>query len=142
MNKYKYKAKSITDLRPIAKELLSSLGSKSLVAFKGRMGSGKTTFIKTICEELEIEDVVNSPTFSIINQYSSVNGEVVYHFDYYRLEKEQEALDIGLYDYLDSGNLCLMEWPEKVEKLLPKECVYLEIKEDILSGEREISWEV
>lgn len=142
MRRYNFTAKSITDLQPIAKELLSSLGNKSLVALKGNMGSGKTTFVKTICEQLEIEDVVNSPTFSIINQYSGINGEIVYHFDYYRLEKPQEALDIGLYDYLDSGHLCLMEWPEKVEKLLPEDCVYLEIKEDILSGEREISWEV
>jgi len=142
MRRYNFTAKSITDLQPIAKELLSSLGNKSLVALKGNMGSGKTTFVKTICEQLEIEDVVNSPTFSIINQYSGINGEIVYHFDYYRLEKPQEALDIGLYDHLDSGHLCLMEWPEKVEKLLPEDCVYLEIKEDILSGEREISWEV
>lgn len=142
MKEYKYIAKTISDLKPIAKELLSSLGSKKLIAFTGNMGSGKTTFIKAICEELEIIDVVNSPTFSIINQYSSHSGEIVYHFDYYRLEKPDEALDIGLYDYLDSGSFCFMEWPEKIEKLLPEECVYLHVNEDILSGEREISWEV
>lgn len=142
MKKYNYKARSITDLQPIAKELLSSLESKSLIAFKGNMGAGKTTFIKAICEEAKVVDVVNSPTFSIINQYSNEKGDIIYHFDYYRLEKPEEALDIGLYDYLDSGHLCLMEWPEKVEKLLPEDCVYVEIKENIVSGEREISWVV
>jgi len=142
MKKYEYKARSITDLQPIAKELINSLGNKKLVALKGNMGAGKTTFIKAICEELKIKDVVNSPTFSIINQYSNEEGHIVYHFDYYRLKEAKEALDIGLYDYLDSGHLCLMEWPEKVEKLLPENCVYLEINEDILSGERMISWEV
>jgi len=142
MKKYEYKARSITDLQPIAKELINSLDNKAIVALRGNMGAGKTTFIKAICEELGILDVVNSPTFSIINQYSSEKKDTVYHFDFYRLEKEQEALDIGLYDYLDSGFLCLIEWPEKVEKLLPEDCVYLMIKENILSGERLISWEV
>lgn len=142
MKKYCFTAKSITDLKPIATALLSSLGSNTLVAFKGNMGSGKTTFIKTICEILEVEDVVNSPTFSIINQYSNNNGEIIYHFDYYRLEKPEEAIDIGLYDYLESGHLCLMEWPEKVQKLLPEECVYLEINEDLSSGDRIIKWEI
>ncbi len=142
MKKYLFKVKSITDLQPIAKDLLSSLGSRTLVALKGNMGAGKTTFIKSICEVIEVEDLVNSPTFSIINQYKTKMGEIVYHFDFYRLEQAEEALDIGLYDYLDSGHLCFMEWPEKVEKLLPEDCVYLEIKEDVLTGERVISWEV
>lgn len=142
MEKFVFKAKSITDLLPIAQALINSLGNKTLVALKGNMGAGKTTLIKTICEVAGIRDVVNSPTFSIINQYENEEGKIIYHFDFYRLEKEQEALEIGLYDYLDSGHLCLMEWPEKVEKLLPEECVYVNIKEDIVSGKREISWEV
>lgn len=142
MKKFKYKARSITDLNSIAKELLSSLNSKTLIAIKGNMGAGKTTFIKTICEQKKIVDVVNSPTFSIINQYSNESGDIIYHFDFYRLEKPEEALDIGLYDYLDSGHLCLMEWPEKLGKLLPEDCVYVDIKEDIVSGVRNISWEV
>lgn len=142
MKKYVNKAKSISDLRPIAKELLSSIKLKTLIAFKGNMGAGKTTFIKTICEELSVTDIVNSPTFSIINQYVTSKNDFVYHFDFYRLEQAEEALDIGLYDYLDSGHLCFMEWPEKIEKLLPEDCVYLEINEDILTGERVISWEV
>jgi tRNA threonylcarbamoyladenosine biosynthesis protein TsaE len=142
MKNYTFRVRSITDLKPIAKKLLDSLGKKNLVALRGNMGSGKTTFVKTICEELKVEDVVNSPTFSILNQYSGTGGRVVYHFDYYRLEKTEEAINIGLFDYLDSGHLCLMEWPEKIDKLIPQECVYVDIKEDILSGEREISWKV
>jgi len=142
MKKYVYNAKSIVDLQPIAKELILSISPNTIVAFKGKMGAGKTTFIKTICEELFVLDTVNSPTFSIINQYVTRENDFVYHFDFYRLEKAEEALDIGLYDYLDSGSICLMEWPEKIEKLLPEDCVYLEITEDLLSGDRVISWEV
>jgi tRNA threonylcarbamoyladenosine biosynthesis protein TsaE len=142
MKKYKFEVTQISDLLKVAEELLESLNGRTLVAFRGEMGAGKTTFIKSICEVLEVVDLVNSPTFSIINQYKSKRGEIVYHFDFYRLEQAEEALDIGLYDYLDSGHLCFMEWPEKVEKLLPEDCVYLEITEDLLSGDRVISWEV
>lgn len=142
MRKFNFNAHTTKDLKPIAQALLSSLENTKLIALNGKMGAGKTTFIKAICKELEVMDVVNSPTFSIINQYVTSNNSFVYHFDFYRLEQAEEALDIGLYDYLDSGHLCLMEWPEKIGKLLPKECVYLEIKEDMTTGERWISWEV
>ncbi|NPD46481.1 MULTISPECIES: tRNA (adenosine(37)-N6)-threonylcarbamoyltransferase complex ATPase subunit type 1 TsaE [unclassified Lentimicrobium] len=142
MSKYEFKAEGPSDLSKIAQSLIKSLGEHKIVAFKGEMGAGKTTFIKAICEFLQVDGIVNSPTFSIINQYDTLKGDIVFHFDFYRLETYQEALDIGIYDYLESGNLCLMEWPEKVEKLLPEECVYLKIKEDELTGDRIIKWEV
>lgn len=142
MSKFEFKAEGLSDLPKIAQNLVESLGDNKLIAFYGEMGAGKTTFIKSICEFLQVEGVVNSPTFSIINQYETLKGDIVFHFDFYRLESNQEALDIGIFDYWDSGNLCLMEWPEKVEKLLPEDCVYLEIKEDELSGDRIVKWEI
>lgn len=142
MLKYEFKAEGLSDLPQIAQSLVESLGENKLIAFFGEMGAGKTTFIKSICEFLKVEGLVNSPTFSIINQYDTLEGDIIFHFDFYRLESNQEALDIGVFDYWDSGNLCLMEWPEKVEKLLPEECVYLEIKEDELSGDRIVKWEI
>ncbi len=142
MKKYSVQVKDIEELPKVARQLLDSLDSKNLIAFYGEMGAGKTTFIKAICQELSVDQIVNSPTFSIVNQYETQKGEMVNHFDFYRLESYQEALDIGIFDYWDSGDLCLMEWPEKVEKLLPEDCVYLNIIEDELSGMRTISWEV
>jgi len=135
----------ITDLGQLphaADRLLNSLGKKKLVALRGKMGAGKTTFIKAISKQAGVEDVVNSPTFSIVNQYETKGGDLIFHFDFYRLENETEALDIGIFDYWDSGELCFMEWPEKVEKLLPEDCVYLDIIEDETNGTRTISWEV
>lgn len=105
----------------------------SVVLFEGEMGAGKTTFIKAICRELGVTDSVSSPTFSIVNEYESSNGKRIYHFDFYRIKDESEALDIGFYEYLDSGNLCLIEWPSKVENLLPEHCLLVEIT----SGEAE-----
>jgi len=142
MAKFKIQVNSIKELPHAATKLLESLGDNKLIAFYGKMGAGKTTFIKVICEALGVLEIVNSPTFSIINQYETEQGELVNHFDFYRLETYQEALDIGIFDYWDSGDFCLMEWPEKVEKLLPEECVYLEIAEEELSGSRIISWEL
>jgi len=142
MKKYSIKVKDIDELPMVARELLGSLNSKNLIAFYGKMGAGKTTFIKAVCKELSVDQIVNSPTFSIVNQYETRKGDLVNHFDFYRLESYQEALDIGIFDYWDSGDLCLMEWPEKVEKLLPEDCVYLNIIEDESSGMRTISWEV
>jgi len=141
MAKFSIQVNSVHDLPKAAHQLLNSIGEKKLIAFYGKMGAGKTTFIKSICKALQVEEIVNSPTFAIINQYETTENEFVNHFDFYRLESYQEALDIGIFDYWDSGDYCLMEWPEKVEKLLPKECVYLKIAEDELSGLRIISWE-
>ena len=105
------------------------------------MGAGKTTFTTALCKVLGVrEDAVSSPTFSIVNEYRSGSGEPVYHFDFYRIEKTSEALDIGLYDYLDSGALCIMEWPENIEELLPEETLRVHIT-PTPSGTRILSWE-
>lgn len=142
MQRFQSRVTGVHELDKVAQELMTSLNQKKLLAIHGKMGAGKTTFIKAICKYLNVIDIVNSPTFSIINQYECDNGDAVFHFDFYRLENPQEALDIGIYEYWDSGMLCLMEWPEKVEKLLPEDCVYLNITEDELSGDRLFEWEV
>lgn len=142
MAKYKIQVDKLEELKSAAIALLDSLQSHKLIAFYGKMGAGKTTFIKAICAELGVEEIVNSPTFSIVNQYAAPSGKSVFHFDFYRLNSYQEALDIGIFDYWDSGHICLMEWPEKVEKLLPEDCVYLSIIEDEISGIRIIEWEL
>ena len=113
---------SLNGLDRAAAEFLQAIGDKRLVAFYAPMGAGKTTFITAVCKALGVrEDAVSSPTFAIINEYRTASGEPLYHFDFYRIERPEEALDIGLYDYLDSGSLCLMEWPENIEPLLPPE---------------------
>ncbi len=98
--------------------------------FIGEMGAGKTTLIKAICEVKGVLDEVNSPTFSIVNEYLTADGETLYHFDFYRLEQEVEALDIGIEEYFYSGNVCLMEWPERVEGLLPDTFLRIDITEN------------
>lgn len=114
------------ELQEIARKLISNFYQESKVwCFYAEMGAGKTTLIKKICEELRVVDQMSSPTFSIINEYETSNFEKIYHFDFYRLESMEEALNIGVEEYLDSGNLCLIEWPEIVEPLLPIN--YLEI---------------
>lgn len=100
--------------------LAATKQASGVFAFYGEMGAGKTTFIKAICEALGIEDVINSPTFAIINEYTKPSGEPVYHFDFYRLKKEQEAFDIGCEDYFSSGYTCFIEWPEKIGAILPE----------------------
>ena len=139
--------KSLADLRPAAAEFLSAIEGHNLIAFYAPMGAGKTTFtkaicqefIKAVCEELGVTDVINSPTFAIVNEYMRADGDPMYHFDFYRITKNEEALDIGLYDYLDSGCMCLMEWPENIEDLLPEETlkVHIRILDD---GSRVLSW--
>ena len=108
------------------------MGDSTVFAFRGEMGAGKTTFIKAVCEELGVEDVINSPTFAIVNEYRSRTGELIYHFDFYRINKLEEVFDFGYEDYFFSGALCFIEWPEKVEDLLPGDCinVYISEKED------------
>lgn len=113
-------------------DILNKAGDRRVLAFHGQMGAGKTTFIKQLAQDLAIEDVVNSPTFAIINVYSLPNSEEVYHFDCYRLKSLREALDFGVEDYLYSGNLCLIEWPDILDPILPEETVdiYIEVDED------------
>ena len=119
--------KSLEDLDRAAGEFLQQIGENRLVAFYAPMGAGKTTFITALCKHLGVEDAVCSPTFTIVNEYLSATGDSVYHFDFYRITKPSEALDIGLEDYLYSGSLCLMEWPENVEDLLPEETLKVQI---------------
>lgn len=111
------------------------------MAFHAPMGAGKTTFITALCRVLGVrEDAVSSPTFAIVNEYRSPSRGSIFHFDFYRIEKPSEALDIGFYDYIDSGCLCLMEWPENIEEILPEETLHVHIR--VLPDEsRVISWE-
>jgi tRNA threonylcarbamoyladenosine biosynthesis protein TsaE len=119
--------KTIEELPNAAEFLMEEIKNHRICAFYGEMGAGKTTLIKEICKKLEVTDQVNSPTFSIINEYHTKTGEVVFHFDFYRLKNEEELLDLGYEDYLFSGNICLIEWPEKIEDYLPPEACRIQI---------------
>ena len=135
---------TIPDLSSIdiaAKDFLAQTAGHSLIAFYAPMGAGKTTFITALCRVLGVGgDAVSSPTFSIINEYRTAEGDSVFHFDFYRITRIAEALDIGFYDYIDSGSLCLMEWPENVEDILPEETlrVSISVADD---GSRTLEWE-
>src|SRR5574344_1039413 len=130
--------KSLNMLPEAAKWFVQNMGNDTLFSFEGVMGAGKTTFIKAICEELGVRDVVNSPTFAIINEYTSGEGHPIYHFDFYRIKSPQEAVDFGLNDYLYSKNLCFMEWAQEVEALLPDHYVKVLIVENV-RGERVVT---
>ena len=131
----------LEELDQAAARFLEETERRTLIAFYAPMGAGKTTFTTALCRRLGVrEDAVSSPTFAIVNEYRTAAGAPLYHFDFYRINKLAEALDIGLYDYLDSGCLCLMEWPENVEDLLPEETlrVRIAVRPD---GARVLSWE-
>ncbi|MDD2601485.1 MAG: tRNA (adenosine(37)-N6)-threonylcarbamoyltransferase complex ATPase subunit type 1 TsaE [Prevotella sp.] len=122
------KIDSLETIRDAAKEFVEQLGDHTVFAFYGKMGAGKTTFIKAICEELGVEDVITSPTFAIVNEYrSAINDELIYHFDFYRIKKLEEVYDMGYEDYFYSGALCFLEWPELIEEILPGETVKVSI---------------
>ncbi|MET1056386.1 MAG: tRNA (adenosine(37)-N6)-threonylcarbamoyltransferase complex ATPase subunit type 1 TsaE [Pedobacter sp.] len=118
---------SLTELNSLAKALFNFAGEDKVFIFEGEMGAGKTTFIKVLCEELGVKDVVSSPTFSIVNEYAAGNS-IIYHFDFYRIRDIREAYDIGYEEYFYSGHICLIEWPERVEEILPEHYVRVEIK--------------
>ena len=121
---------SIDNIREAARQIVSSMGEASVFAFYGSMGAGKTTFIKAVCEELGVEDVITSPTFAIVNEYrAEETGELIYHFDFYRIKKLEEVYDMGYEDYFYSGALCFIEWPELIEELLPADAVRVRIEE-------------
>ncbi len=120
-------AKSEADLAPIAKHLIQLLKQQKVVTFSGDLGAGKTTLIKEICKQLGIVNTVSSPTFGLVNVYSISNTEDVYHFDCYRLKDVAEVYDIGFEEYIDSGNICLIEWPNVVEALLPQHYISVKI---------------
>ena len=117
------------ELYAVAKMILEKYNSK-IFLFYGEMGVGKTSFIKKFCKELGVIDVVSSPTFSIVNQYLNVNDEIIYHFDFYRTEKQDEVFDIGYEEYLFSSSYCFIEWPEKLEDLLPTNYLKINMKLD------------
>ena len=124
------KIQHIEEIREAARQFVNHIGEHRVFAFYGEMGAGKTTFIKAICEELGVEDVITSPTFAIVNEYSIPNGQCIYHFDFYRIKKLEEVYDMGFEDYFYSGALCFIEWPELIEDVLPEDAVKVSIKEE------------
>ena len=127
--------KDIEDLPRAAAEFLDAIGDRRIIALRGKMGAGKTTLVAELMRQLKMDDEASSPTFAIANEYhSSETGQTVYHFDFYRLESSAEAYDIGIEDYWDSGNLCLMEWTENIEDILPEETLFVEIEEQEEGG--------
>jgi tRNA threonylcarbamoyladenosine biosynthesis protein TsaE len=117
----------LPEIGSVAQGVIDQANSRILL-FYGEMGSGKTTLIKEIAAKLGVKDLTNSPTFSLVNEYVTGDGDQMYHFDFYRIEREEEAYDIGFEEYLDSGSWCLIEWPEKVENLLPLDSVVIRIQ--------------
>ena len=138
--KHEIRINGIEDIDRAAAEFLKEIGDNTLVAFYAPMGSGKTTFTTAICRVLGVTDPVGSPTFAIVNEYLRNDGDSIYHFDFYRINKLEEAIEIGLYDYLDSGSLCIMEWPENIEDLLPEETLHVSISVNP-DLSRTVSWE-
>lgn len=113
-----FHTKSINDMELVAQSIISKINF-TLLCFYGNLGSGKTTLIKEILKKLKVNDPINSPSFSIVNKYNTLDSKIIYHFDFYRINSVNEAYDIGIEEYLDSNNLCFIEWPEKIESLLP-----------------------
>lgn len=130
LKKMEIKIKDIEDLPRAAAELIDAIGGNRIVALRGKMGAGKTTLVAEMMRQLKMDDEASSPTFAIANEYhSSETGQTVYHFDFYRLESSAEAFDIGIEDYWESGNLCLMEWTENIEDILPDDTLIVNIEE-------------
>ena len=117
-------------LREVAEALLESLNGRTVVALRGELGAGKTTLIRAVAEAMGVEDQVTSPTFALVNQYEGAGGERLFHFDFYRIDDVREAYDLGYEEYFYSGDLCFVEWPEKIEALLPEEVVEVRITVD------------
>lgn len=132
---------SLADIDSAAGEFLSLVEDSNIIALYGPMGAGKTTFTAALCRHLGVRaDAVSSPTFAIVNEYRTGTGAPMFHFDFYRITKLSEAFDIGFTDYVDSGHLCIMEWPENIEEILPDETlkVHISVNPD---GSRTLSWE-
>jgi len=129
---------NIEGIREAAREFINHIGEQRVFAFYGSMGAGKTTFIKAICEELGVDDVITSPTFAIVNEYSYAEGSL-FHFDFYRIKRLEEVYDMGYEDYFYSGALCFIEWPELIESLLPDDAVRVRI-EELADGSRLVTF--
>ena len=126
---------NLDNIREAARQFIENIGDHRVFAFYGKMGAGKTTFIKAICEELGVEDIITSPTFAIVNEYTSHSSLLtphssVFHFDFYRIKKLEEVYDMGFEDYFYSGSLCFIEWPELIEEVLPEDAVKVTIEEN------------
>ena len=135
------KIQSLDQIHEAARQFIAEMGDNTVFALYGKMGVGKTTFIKAVCEELGVSDVITSPTFAIVNEYrSDTAGELIYHFDFYRIKKLEEVYDMGYEDYFYSGALCFIEWPELVEELLPGNTIKVTI-EEVENGERKVTLE-
>ena len=135
------KIQSLDHIHEAAREFIAAMGDNTVFALYGKMGAGKTTFVKALCQELGVEDVVTSPTFAVINEYrSDIAGELIYHFDSYRIKKLEEVYDMGYEDYFYSGALCFIEWPELIEELLPGNTVRVTI-EELEDGSRKLTME-
>ena len=126
----KFIVNCIKELNKVAKAIIESIDEKNVICFYGKMGVGKTTLIKDICSELGVKDNVTSPTFSIVNEYISFEGKSVFHFDFYRIEDEREALDLGYEEYFYKNSLCFVEWPEKIKSLIPNNVLNVKILVD------------
>ncbi|MCD7962498.1 MAG: tRNA (adenosine(37)-N6)-threonylcarbamoyltransferase complex ATPase subunit type 1 TsaE [Rikenellaceae bacterium] len=124
----KIQVKNLDDLPFAAEKLLEKTGSKGVFAFYGEMGAGKTTLIREMCSLLGVRDSVNSPTFAIVNEYRTDYDDVIFHFDFYRIDKPEEAYDFGYDEYIESDALCLIEWPEKIESILPADAIRINIE--------------
>lgn len=134
------KIENLESIHEAAQAFVAAMGGAHVFAFYGAMGAGKTTFIKAVCEELGVEDVITSPTFAIVNEYqSATTGALIYHFDFYRIKKLEEVYDMGYEDYFYSGALCFIEWPELVEELLPEDAVKVTIREEA-DGSRSLAF--
>ena len=131
--------KSLSDLNVVADKFLRAMRGKKVFAFFGPMGVGKTTFIKALCNELGVVEIVTSPTFALLNEYQTGEGDVIYHFYFYRIEKIEEVYDFGYEDYFYSGNYCFIEWPDKVAEILPENIAYVQLVEN-KDGSRTINW--
>ena len=137
----KWTINNLEELNDVAGKFLDFVGDKTIFALYGPMGVGKTTFVKAIASCLEVTDDVSSPTFAIVNEYSTKGGEPIYHFDFYRVNNVSEALDFGYEEYFFSGNRCFIEWPEKIDELLPEDIVNCYFSENA-DGSRELSVEI
>jgi len=119
---------TLTQLDEVAKQILTTYSNHRVFGFYGEMGAGKTTLIKALCKYLGIQNIPSSPTFAIVNEYWTHKNEPVYHFDFYRIERPEEAIAIGFFEYLESGHYCFMEWAENIETILDEECVKINIE--------------
>jgi tRNA threonylcarbamoyladenosine biosynthesis protein TsaE len=122
--------KNLNELPATARKFLEKNAGKKIFAFFGDLGVGKTTFIKALCTELNVIDIVSSPTFSLINEYQSTSGQKIFHMDFYRIESISEAYDIGIEDYFQEDQYCFIEWPEKINELLPNDIVFVKLTEN------------